>query len=222
MADFNLLELLREYDGFGKTYYSPFFGDVILDEENGKIAFTDADDNLCECPYSIKTLNVDGKWSPDGELAVFPSREQRDWNVWAEEQKQLMSSSGKIKEGDYVIITYNNKQSWGKVQEVDNLDSGTPTFVVYEYCECKRIHVNVNSKNIEKIDKFTPELLHAFDKVLVTDASTTKISWYISYFGKIAFKDVIECTNGTEWKYVIPYNKETDFYKYFNNNNSEQ
>jgi len=207
MADFNLLELLREYDGFGKTYYSPFFGEVTLDEDNGKLVFTDTDDNLCECPDYVKALYDDGKWSPDGELAVLPSREQRDWNVWAEEQKQLMSSSNKIKEGDYIKMTYNNKQSWGKVQEVDNLDSGTPTFVVDEQCEGMRILVNVNSKNIKKIDKFTPELLKPFDKVLV--ATKSKNAWYISHFGKIAHEDVIECANGTEWRYAIPYNKET-------------
>lgn len=223
MENLNLKKLLEKYDGFGKTYYSPFLGDVILDLEPGdSFVFKELNDYLAECPN--KTLYDDGCFAPNGELAFFPSKEQRDWNVWAEEQEKIKEGQRVIKEGDYVELAYNGLQSWGKVTEVDMLDNGEPSFVVDQYCEGRRLLVAVANDKVKKIDKFTPELLKTFDKVLV--ASVNKSAWYISNFGMILNNGTFECSNGAIWDCVLPYNKETsmllhdkdakipDFYKY--------
>lgn len=200
----NLRKLLREYDGFGKTYYSPFLGDVILNEEGDDFVFKEVNNYLAECPN--KTLYEDGSYCPKGELAFFPSKEQRDWNVWADEQKKIKESQRVIKKGDYVELIYRNSQSWGKVVEVDNI--GEPVFTVDQYCQGERILVNVGADKVKKIDKFTPELLKTFDKVLVS--SEPKSGWYISNFGIKLINGSFECSNGATWDYVLPYNNETN------------
>lgn len=200
----NLRELLRKYNGFGKKYYSPFLGDVILDEINDNFFFEEVNEYLAECLN--KMLYDDGCFCPNGELDIFPSKEQRDWNVWAEEQKKIIESSQVIKEGDYVELIYRNSQSYGKVTEVNNI--GEPSFTVDQYCESERILVNVGADKVKKIDTFTPTLLKTFDKVLVTN--DPKQAWYISYFGMILNNGSFECSNGATWDYVLPYNNETN------------
>lgn len=202
----NLRKLLREYDGFGKTYYSPFLGDVILNEEGDDFVFKEVNKYLAEC--SNKTLYEDGSFSPKGELAFFPSKEQRDWNVWVDEQKKIKESQRVIKEGDYVEFVYNAIQLWGKVTKVDVTDIGDTFVYVDEYCDGTKLLAKVDTDNVKKIDKFTPELLKTFDKVLVS--SEPKSGWYISNFGIKLINGSFECSNGATWDYVLPYNNETN------------
>jgi hypothetical protein len=223
MENLNLKKLLEKYDGFGKTYYSPFWGDVILDLEPGdSFVFKELNDYLAECPN--KTLYDDGCFAPNGELAFFPSKEQRDWNVWAEEQEKIKEGQRVIKEGDYVEFVYEDLQLWGKATRLDTTTDGDRFVYIDEYCEGTKLLAHVDNDKVKKIDKFTPELLKTFDKVLV--ASVNKSAWYISNFGMILNNGTFECSNGAQWDCVLPYNNETsmllhdkdakipDFYKY--------
>ena len=75
----NLCELLK--DCIGKTFYMPLFGVVVLDyviitpEGNDVLSFTVHDGK-------ILVLRSDGKYCDNGELSVFPSKEQRDWSLF--------------------------------------------------------------------------------------------------------------------------------------------
>lgn len=74
----NFCEILKGHEG--ETFYSPAFGniklnciaDVIYFESiNGKVSFD---------------IYPNGTYCSDGELIIFPSKDQRDWNKWIEEQ----------------------------------------------------------------------------------------------------------------------------------------
>lgn len=83
MQELNLCEILRGHEG--ETFYSPICGDIL---------FYQIDSNK---PYPIrcskKTRMIDftskGEFYKDynGECMLFPSKDQRDWNKWVEEQK---------------------------------------------------------------------------------------------------------------------------------------
>lgn len=60
-----------------------------------------------------------------------------------------------------------------------------------------------------KKPKFDPKTLHPFDKVLIR--STSDCKWSCSLFSHINDKlEYNNVCNGFNWKYCIPYNKETE------------
>lgn len=81
----NLCELLRGHEG--EKIYSPLFGEVVIDFVNPTGSY----------PITVKTdrgdrydFESDGCYYSTyegGECLLFPSKDQRDWNKWAEEQK---------------------------------------------------------------------------------------------------------------------------------------
>ena len=77
--ELNLCELLK--DCAGKTFYMPLFGVVVLDYArvapggNGVLSFTVDNEK-------VLVLGSDGKYCDNGELSVFPSKEQRDWSLF--------------------------------------------------------------------------------------------------------------------------------------------
>lgn len=78
----NLCKILKGHEG--ETFYSPILGDLtfvctIYPEVRFK---TNAGD--------IWDINPNGKlYNNSDELCVFPSKDQRDWNKWAEENNKL-------------------------------------------------------------------------------------------------------------------------------------
>ena len=84
VKELNLCELLKGHEG--ETFY---FGEIdrnvtlkeIKKFKNGRgyLVVTYCNDN-----YLIRN---DGKWYEYGDISLFPSKDQRDWNKWIEEQK---------------------------------------------------------------------------------------------------------------------------------------
>ena len=74
----NLCEMLKGHEG--KTFYSPAFRIVILKEiSNDYLRIKSVD--------KVINLYKDGKYDIHGECMLFPSKDQRDWNKWIEENK---------------------------------------------------------------------------------------------------------------------------------------
>ncbi len=73
----NLCELLEGHEG--ETFYSPICGEVKFIEINLT--------NIHPIVTNCFNLNSNGKWDNGGEVIIFPSKDQRDWNKWAEEQR---------------------------------------------------------------------------------------------------------------------------------------
>lgn len=76
----NLCEILKGHES--ETFYSPTFGNIVLMDIQFKILIFRAD------YYTKIEINEDGHYFEGlGEICVFPSKENRDWNKWIEEQK---------------------------------------------------------------------------------------------------------------------------------------
>ena len=86
----NLSEILKGH--VGETFYSPIFGDV-------KLVYAVTED-IISYPIAVKVVSTDqvyyfteeGKYEAsvlDGEMLLFPSKDQRDWNKWIEENNKL-------------------------------------------------------------------------------------------------------------------------------------
>ena len=74
----NLYEILKGHEG--ETFYSPTFGNIKLSCITDVLYFEGINSTLSFNVY------VDGTYCKDGEICIFPSKEQRDWNKWVEEQ----------------------------------------------------------------------------------------------------------------------------------------
>lgn len=76
----NLCEILKGHEG--ETFYSPIFGNLTLFAINFQILeFTSIENDTVAIESSGKFYNK------ADEICVFPSKDQRDWNKWFEEQK---------------------------------------------------------------------------------------------------------------------------------------
>lgn len=83
METLNLCEILKGHEG--KTFYSRCFGPLKFIKINNK-------GNTIELKSEVYAGDTymfwsDGKYSVVGEIDLFPSKDQRDWNKWLEEQK---------------------------------------------------------------------------------------------------------------------------------------
>lgn len=78
----NLCEILKDH--IGEVFYSSAYGNITLIEYVG--------DNCLqfESDIYVPEIYYDSKGSifnTNGEITLFPSKDQRDWNKWNEEQK---------------------------------------------------------------------------------------------------------------------------------------
>lgn len=88
----NLSEILKGHKG--EAFYNPLLGCIkLVSIENGLLPFIYGS--------SVFGLPYDGTDS-DGNLVVFPSKNQRDWNKWLEEQGPKIWDD--IKECDVEIL----------------------------------------------------------------------------------------------------------------------
>lgn len=83
MKNLNLCEILKGHEG--ETFYSPCYGYITLKAINPYCYFSlFFNDNNSEYRFTkygkISTSN-------DADCVLFPSKDQRDWNKWVEENK---------------------------------------------------------------------------------------------------------------------------------------
>ncbi len=76
----NLCKLLKGHEG--EKFYTLIVGYVELTAI--RLGNDDTDELVIDSAFS---LTRDGKFDPNGECIIFPSKDQRDWNKWAEEQE---------------------------------------------------------------------------------------------------------------------------------------
>lgn len=126
----NLCEILKGHEG--ETFYSPTFGIAILKEISNDYLYIQSVDKVIN-------LDKDGKYDIYGECILFPSKNQRDWNKWIEENKS--KHKPKI------------PKTWS-----DTLFN--PSFIVYElsYIDNDKDYV-LTSTGISPIDKSALALL---------------------------------------------------------------
>lgn len=94
----NLCEILKEHEF--ETFYSPIYGDVYINLLNNCIRIHTNDKCIC--------LSPNGKfWGfKNGECLLFPSKEQRNWNKWLEEQKLKVPKTWKELKRSNTIYTH--------------------------------------------------------------------------------------------------------------------
>lgn len=110
-TDLDLSKLLKGHEG--ETFYTPLYGNVtfvkIIKDPDYSLQFS-VNDRI-----SIN-FTLDGKYCEIGsECLIFPSKDQRDWNKWIEEQKPRVP---KFKIGQFV----RSKRSGKIYKVVDNSD----------------------------------------------------------------------------------------------------
>lgn len=106
----NLVEILKDCPK-GTEFYSPIFGKVTFNSIK----------KSAEHPIRVTSLNgregsftSSGKYYveyDDSECLLFPSKDQRDWNVWKKEQ-DLKNIWNQFKDGDYLWMKQKGQDPW--------------------------------------------------------------------------------------------------------------
>jgi hypothetical protein len=193
--ELNLVELLKDCPK-GTKLYSPICGELKLAATISSVY-----------DYQIKTtansnyyyFTKEGYYETSGtpECLLFPSKDQRDWNVWKE--KQDKKSKNPFKVGDYVI---DNRDILYKIIEFIRKD----LVLIKNLTKFTSSDASIN--NLTKVDKFDPKWLKPFDKVLCRHSDKDK--WNAHFFSHIDTGDREYPFYATfAYRYCIPYNAET-------------
>ena len=71
----NLCEILKGHEG--KTFYQPLLGNITFKSADGGLVFFNYGRSVIDIPYH----GLDN----DGNMSLFPSKDQRDWHKWDKE-----------------------------------------------------------------------------------------------------------------------------------------
>lgn len=202
--ELNLAELLKDCPK-GTKFYTPICGEVefvtvAINHSDYPIITRDSDD--IKQIFTEKGCYV---YSRFAECVLFPSKEQRDWNVWKAEQKK----KHQYQVGDYIIFKGNDNLNplVYKILDIDN------TFYEIEAISDPKEYTQSLSlfdpilENSIKVNQFDPKWLKPFNRVLVRDKNM--FQWRISYFNSLEdTAPFFNSINGTYYQ-CIPYNLET-------------
>ena len=184
---------ILKYCPVGWELYSSVIGEVSFKEINNHEDYPIIVD--CE-EWGLERFTADGKLykKHNGECTLFPSKDQRDWSKFtAPWYKPEESTASPSKE----------QRDWSKV---------TSLWRKHE-----------KKETVKKKDKFNPQTLHEFDKVLVRDGVGYK--WNADFYSYKLVGRGHSCIDDV-YTYCIPYNDETkhllgtsgeapDFYRYW-------
>ena len=215
----NLVEILKDCPK-GTKLYSTIFGEVKLykvDKYNNTYPICVEDK---ECGLSFITSDGRLQAGLDGECALFPSREQRNWSKF----KQLVKP--KFKVGDKIVNILGKRMgasgSYGIISEITD-DKYIFTDTSYAFIR------NQDGWELvpDKKPKFDPKTLKPFDKVLARDEKNEY--WWCTFFSRVRDEEQIRykyVTTNDSYKCCIPYNDDTkhlvgtkdeapEFYRYW-------
>ena len=192
----NLIEILKDCPK-GTKLYSPIYGDVeLMKVSQSKYEMypirVKLNDNASE------SFTEDGRLYAEhsGECVLFPSKKQRDWSKFKVEKP-------KFKVGDRIRHKETNKDDVYEISKVYDDSYGIAGFTWMIYMKYQDQYELVPNK-------FDPNTLKPFDKVLVRDDRNEK--WQCSLFSYININDDIYypyVAINTGYKCCIPYNEET-------------
>lgn len=215
----NILEILKKCP-IGTKLYSSICGECELH-------------NVLDNTFSVisgKTIFVflhDGRYKAEGEVCIFPSKKNRDWN------KFQMSNA--YKNGDIIHIITKNKNEYITIfKNIKNDDLCSHAMLaiktsefyktiytdichikehklatkkekerLFEQIENNGYKWNSQTKTLEKLieDKFDISTLKPFDKVLARDSNTDV--WEINFFS--SKRDNYFLTMTRSYEQCIPY-----------------
>lgn len=83
----NLCEILKGHEG--ETFYNPLFGDDAILIRTANEPKDGYNNIVLKTIHSQRKIDFNkyGQYINGGECMIFPSKDQRDWNKWIEEQK---------------------------------------------------------------------------------------------------------------------------------------
>lgn len=150
----NLIEILKDCPQ-GTKLYSTIYGDVEFDsinEDKSHPIIVRIDDNHTEC------FSIDGKIYSfyDGECALFPSKEERDWSKFNSKKPKFDPKT--LKPFDKVLVQYSNSENWmvqlfSYIMEGEKYEPYACIAYNYKYC----IPYNDDTKHLVGTTKEAPE-----------------------------------------------------------------
>lgn len=165
----NLVEILKDCPR-GTEFYSSVHGVVKLES----IAY--------EGKYPIRAYNTQIGYTSfttkgqlysfeDLECVIFPSKDQRDWNIWKKEQDQK-NIWNQFEDGDYLWMQQRN-DDWVfiyrkniKGKRVQGYGCFSPNFNMDYYTDIMEDYQHIGTKDeVVKIQKATVEQIALFDSM---------------------------------------------------------
>ena len=149
----DLVEILKDCPS-GVEFYSPMCGKITFNRINEKSTLRPIETN-------IYTFTTDGKYNPNGECMLFPSKGQRDWSKWHRP----------FVDGDVVIyINRDNTKSMFIYKEVTLERKG-----YYSYCWFNEIYgVKVEAQYVGVLDNTVVRLATEEEKQKLFDVIKKK------------------------------------------------
>lgn len=200
--ELNLVELLKDASK-GQKLYSPIFGECELIEV--------LEDQVCIDPiitnhdYKEYFFEDGTYYRGCGECLLFPSKDNRDWSTFKVEKEGFkVGNHVKYKKTGNTFFLKEKSQSgegfWAR--RIISQDDDNEVFIDKHYFS-----------DYEKVEKFNPEWLKPFDRVLAFD--NIHYVWIATLFSHLTEEDedaypYVMCDADSYIK-CIPYNDETKY-----------
>jgi hypothetical protein len=192
--ELNLAELLKDCPE-GTLLYTPLIGEVEFDKIRYNTIYI-KHDGIGWC-FTSKGHYLNMK---DAECLLFPSKDQRDWNVWKEEHDKKKENLFKV--GDHAIDK-DNDFDIVVITKITDSDS-----VMVKLIDSEFDSYSQDLSNLTKIDKYPINRFQPFDEVLCRHSDKDK--WKAHFFSHINTNDREYPFSATfDYRYCIPYNAET-------------
>lgn len=192
MENLNLLEILKDAPK-GTKLYSPIIGECELDEISKENELINVKTNTGYYTFYKKG----SYYRYFGECLLFPSKDNHDWLSFRAKEKSFQTGDHVIweKTGEvYLLIEKKQTRGFGAKM----INSSSASYEVYIRKE--------DLIEYEKVEKFNPEWLKLFDRVLVRNCRDDK--WFASFFSH-SRDNLYIAIDGYSYKYCIPCNEET-------------
>ena len=199
--ELNLVEILKNAPK-GTKLYSPICGECKLKE---------IDHGATNHPIVVSrsngerfTFTKEGYWFNDlGDCVLFPSKDNRDWSTFKVEEEGF-------KVGDHI----KHKNTGGVcvlTQKAQNREGFWAKKIICPFDDCNVYISEHEFGSYEKVDKFNPNWLKPFDRVIMYDDGCCK--WFATLFSHYN-KDAnypYSVSDGCRYTSCVPYNDETKY-----------
>lgn len=224
--EINIAELLKDCPE-GTKLYTPLIGEVKLiriikdpfESDKRRIWVKSLNDNII-LPFSSTGHIILFGDNEDGEVMLFPSKENKSWEGFGKNKPQDTQEKNRFKVGDVVYTPGNNA---GYITEISEMAVTVSNFFDY----VGKFNDNqLRFASDEEIDKWNKKLhligshyskskkkivdwFNPFDKVLVRNKSGRWTCNLFSHYVKGKDSPQYVCINAAYYSECVPYNEKT-------------
>lgn len=181
---------ILKFKPLGTKLYTPLIGEVYLKDVINEFISVDESQKFLT---NLIQFDEQGRYMKKGEMLLFPSKEMRDWESFAWEEGDILTSP--VEDENFVRFWKWNDDSYTTFK-IKTLDEKCCDSIVCKTSD----YIKVNEEEKQKLET---KYFRPGQKVLVRFA--TYEIWCLDFFSHYDSMDKPICVGNRSYTYTIPY-----------------